>query len=386
MTPSALEVLANLALGAEPAAAGLPPARGVGWRAALDDVIVEALAHPPCLVSFSGGRDSSAILAAAVDVARREGLDEPVPAILRFAGMPHTDETSWQELMLSHAGVRERIVIEISTELDALGHIATTVLGDLGVHWPGNAYMHVPLFEQARGGSVLTGVGGDELFETRGSRFVLVAHRHERPQPRDLGALALATLPRSLRATIRRRRHATWRPWLTAAGNGTVDRALAVDEVAWPHRWDRTVRYWARTRSYLGVRGTLGRVAGPFSVNVTSPFIEPTVLAELAPVGGPTGFASRNAAMTELMGELMPAAVRARETKAVFAAPIWGPAMRAFAASWNGAGVDTAYVDVEGLRREWLTDEPDFRTILLLHTAWLAAQRRSGDQASASSS
>src|SRR3954463_11820790 len=33
-----------------------------------------ALARPPCLISFSGGRDSSAMLAMAANIARREGL------------------------------------------------------------------------------------------------------------------------------------------------------------------------------------------------------------------------------------------------------------------------------------------------------------------------
>ena len=48
-------------------------------RAALDQAILSGLQRAPCVVSFSGGRDSSLVLAAAVDAARRHGLPLPVP-------------------------------------------------------------------------------------------------------------------------------------------------------------------------------------------------------------------------------------------------------------------------------------------------------------------
>ncbi|HEY2429742.1 MAG TPA: hypothetical protein VGI06_12480, partial [Acidimicrobiales bacterium] len=48
-------------------------------RAALEAAILDGLRRPPCIVAFSGGRDSSAVLAVAVDAARRHGLAPPVP-------------------------------------------------------------------------------------------------------------------------------------------------------------------------------------------------------------------------------------------------------------------------------------------------------------------
>src|SRR5438128_1990791 len=51
-------------------------------RAALDSLIRPALLTPPCVLGFSGGRDSSALLASALDLARREGLPEPIPITL----------------------------------------------------------------------------------------------------------------------------------------------------------------------------------------------------------------------------------------------------------------------------------------------------------------
>src|SRR3954453_21831281 len=100
LAPTPLELLAGTGLGeyedkdkevAPAASAGVTP------REALEEVVGEALARPPCLVGFSGGRDSSAILALATYVARREGLPLPVPATYVFPGIRKADESSWQD-------------------------------------------------------------------------------------------------------------------------------------------------------------------------------------------------------------------------------------------------------------------------------------------------
>jgi asparagine synthase len=371
--PTEVEVLANLLLGADERSPSLPPAEGIGVGAALERTILPALQRPPCLVSFSGGRDSSAILAVAAGVARRHGLDDPVPAIMRFPDAPETDETAWQELLLSHLGIREPALIELRDELDALGPIATGVLRGGGVRWPGNAHMHVPILERARGGSLLTGIGGDELLGTTASRHVLLA-RGRRPRSRDVRSLALAALPRRARAAIWQRRSAPPHPWLTPRGAALVTRALAREEVSWPHRWDRSVGHWHRSRAYAAVNGALAAMTEAREVSVVNPFLDPAVLAELAAAGGATGFPSRTDAMRTLFGDLLPPQLMARPTKAAFPGALWGPAVRAFAAGWAGEGVDPRHVDVEALKREWLAQEPNFRTILLLHSAWASVQ------------
>src|SRR5687768_13200402 len=53
-------------------------------RDVLEELLVPALSRTPCLVAFSGGRDSSAMLAMAVHVARRHGLEHPVPITFRI--------------------------------------------------------------------------------------------------------------------------------------------------------------------------------------------------------------------------------------------------------------------------------------------------------------
>src|SRR3954451_24469745 len=49
-------------------------------------------------------------------------------------------------------------------ELDAVGPYARRALAAHGLVWPFNAHFHLPMLEQAAGGTLLTGVGGDELW------------------------------------------------------------------------------------------------------------------------------------------------------------------------------------------------------------------------------
>jgi hypothetical protein len=376
--PDAVERLASLLLGNDDDVSPLPPPPRRGVLAALERVLLGPLQRTPCVVSFSGGRDSSAVLAVTADVARRHGLPLPVPVIMRFPNDPQSEESAWQELVLDHLGLAPEIV-HVQHELDALGDVATEAVGRLGVRWPANAYLHAPVLERARGGSLLTGVGGDELLGTRAARVVFLSRGRALPRRSDL-----REVPGSLRS--RRAREAAWVrdngprfPWLTPEGEHTVHLALAREETAWPHRWDRSLTHWHRSRAFSAVSGLIGLYAERFDVQVTNPLLDPAVLAELRRIGGATGFGSRTAAMKRLFGGLLPAQVLARETKAGFNRAVFGPAVRAFAREWDGIGVDERWVDVEALRDAWLSPTPDFRSIILLHQAW------SSTQASASS-
>ena len=372
LRPRGVDLLANLLFGRDDERRSLPAADGRGARAALEAAVLPALARPPCLVSFSGGRDSSAILAVAVEAAREHGLDEPVPAILRFPGVPETDETAWQEEVLEHLGVRHREVIELGDELDALGAAATGLLRSDGLRWPANSYVHAPIVERARGGAMLTGAGGDELLGTRAARHVLLLRGRARPRPRDLRAMATPLAPRRLRARVVRARTPA-AAWLTPAGADRLRRALGEDEVAWPHRWDRSIEHWHGSRAFAAVDSAFAPMATVHDVMVVNPFLSPPVLAALAAEGGPTGFPDRTTAMRRLFGDLLPEPVLSRGTKAEFTGALWGPRTRAFAEGWTGEGVDATLVDPSALRREWLSERPSFQTALLLHSAWLSA-------------
>ena len=104
-----LDIAYGIPMGMDPVGTARAAVAGASRRAAaIDAVLTEALQRTPCLLSFSGGRDSSALLAAAVAVARREGLDLPVPATLVFPQSEDSNEDEWQALVLRHLG-RHRV-------------------------------------------------------------------------------------------------------------------------------------------------------------------------------------------------------------------------------------------------------------------------------------
>ena len=129
----------------------LPAAGSTRPGTALRRAIIRALDRPPCLVAFSGGRDSSALLALAVDLARREQLPAPVAVTLRFRHAPEADESHWQELVIRHLDVHDWERLEFDDELDFVGPWAQQVLKRHGVVWPANAYVHLPMLARVSG-------------------------------------------------------------------------------------------------------------------------------------------------------------------------------------------------------------------------------------------
>src|SRR5689334_5239372 len=81
---------------------------------ALTAVMLEALQRAPCVVSFSGGRDSSALLALAQHVARTHALPAPIPATLLFPGVAAADEDKWQRTVLNHLKLSEWLRIPVA--------------------------------------------------------------------------------------------------------------------------------------------------------------------------------------------------------------------------------------------------------------------------------
>ena len=93
---------------------------GATPRSEFERAILPALSESPCLVSFSGGRDSSAVLATAARVARREGLPLPVPITHRFPSASDTQETEWQEQVIRHLGLDDWVRIDAAGDLDCV--------------------------------------------------------------------------------------------------------------------------------------------------------------------------------------------------------------------------------------------------------------------------
>ena len=367
MTPlTTLETASGVVLGLERDArvdtSAEPP------LAALEDAIRPFLRRAPCLVSFSGGRDSSAVLAVATALARREGLPLPVPATNVFPDVAEADERQWQEHVVRALGLEDWLRLAFDDELDCVGPVASAALRRHGLLVPFNAHFHVPLLRAASGGSLLTGIGGDEIFGERGRAAAVIA-RAAAPEPRDALRLGLAIAPQPLRGLVLRRRDRTTLPWLTAHANRELSSAWARFAASEPLRWGAYLRWCSRLRYLrLGMR-SLDLLAADEGALVGHPFMDARFLGALSRAGGG---ADRAAAMTALLGELLPASILARTTKASFDRVFFARHSREFAAGWDGTGADERYVDVPCLRASWDSPRPVAQSFLQLQAAWLA--------------
>jgi asparagine synthase (glutamine-hydrolysing) len=371
LTP--LEIASGLVLAPRGPLPELPPVPpGTTSRAALERAVLPALRRGPCLVSFSGGRDSSAVLAVAVAVARREGLPLPVPVTHRFPSASETDEAAWQEQVIAHLGLEDWMRIELASELDAIGSVATAVIERHGLLWPCNTYFHEPIFEAAAGGSVLTGIGGDEaLSDSSWARVHDVLRGRVRPAVRDVRRIGFALAPAAVKRAYFLRRLPDLFPWLRPEARHRVERWVAADAVGEPLRWEHRFRYLLGSPTLQHGLAGLAALAADHDVAIAHPLHDPHFLATLAALPPARRHRSRSQAMAGLVGDLLPDEVLRRSTKAHFAQVLWGDASRALAAQWSGEGVDPELVDVGRLRALWSAPEPDTQTITLLQSVWM---------------
>lgn len=350
----------------------LPRGPHAGPRQVLDRILLRYLVRSPCLLAFSGGRDSSALLAAAVATARREGLPLPIPVTLTYPDAADTYEASWQRQVLEHLGIKECVVLEVHDEHDPVGPIATPLLLRHGAVWPPNFAPTWRMMDLARGGVLLTGESGDEVFGVK--RITPLTKLLKARGRADLRLYSLAV--RALAPAGMRRRaalqHQYRPPWLREPVEALLARRHADDTAAYAlhagrHAWQFAARRGTR-RGYDTLR-TLGTEIG---VEYVPTFGELDFVASVAAAAGFWGWTGRTATMRHLFDDLLPRAVLERRTKAVFTNAVFTDHTREFARQWNGDGVDTALVDPDALRENWLSDTPHAPSMALLQRAWLA--------------
>ncbi|HEU5035704.1 MAG TPA: asparagine synthase-related protein [Nocardioides sp.] len=373
LRPGPLEVAAGWVYGHTPATP-LPVTR-VSPRAALDDVIRPALVSGPCYVTFSGGRDSSAVLAAATALARREGHAPPVPVTRVYPDIPATDESDWQRAVIEHLGLTEWIRLELREgESDLLGPAARAALARRGVLWPPALQSHGVVFDHLRGGHLLTGEGGDAVLGARRVTPVAGLRQRRRPDRRLLAYSAQSVLPRVARRTFARRlaRTSVQHRWLRPAAFERHVRLLTADATAEPLGYCAATWSITHQRSFVTIRHNHTVAAAEYGVRASDPLLDPRFVAALAHAGGRLGFPGRTATMQALFSDVLPSTVLHRSSKASFNRAHAGAATREFARGWDGSGVDEALVDADRLRAVWLSDTPTMATGVLLHQAWLA--------------
>jgi asparagine synthetase B (glutamine-hydrolysing) len=345
-------------------------------RAAMEAVVLRALRRSPCVVAFSGGRDSSTVLAVAVTVARREGLPEPIPVSRVFPGVAAADESAWQELVIRHLGMREWVREELDDELDVVGPLAAPRLLRHGVLWSPLLHGDAVYLRHARGGSVLDGEGGDDVCDPRPHRVTPLAtllRRAARPSRARVRAALAALAPGRVRgARAGRRGLPAPQPWLRPPARALLAERWRAHVAAQPLDARRSILHVLARRAVTDLAHNRAFFARANDTLFCSPFLTPRVAAALAAAAGRLGFTDRGSGLATAGGDLLPPAVLARRTKAEFNATFFHRHTRAFAEQWSGAGVDSELVDVEALRSVWRGPRHNALSAALLQTAWLA--------------
>ncbi|HCO04329.1 MAG TPA: hypothetical protein DIT48_13385, partial [Actinobacteria bacterium] len=119
----------------------------------------------------------------------------------RFEGLSETNEDRWQEQVVRHLGLPDWEVARPGSDLELIGPAAASLLRRDGVRWPPNRHFVLLVARMAAGGSVLTGVDGDGLFDRWRWRHAMdVLSRRRPPTGRDILSAALALSPRPVRA------------------------------------------------------------------------------------------------------------------------------------------------------------------------------------------
>lgn len=346
---------------------------------ALREALLPALRRPPCVVAFSGGRDSSLLLAVAADLAAREGLQPPIALTFRYPGDPAADESWWQELVI--ACLRDKglpvewVCRDITDELDIIGPLTAPVLRAQGrPTYPAGLGNTILLAQHARGGSLVTGNAGDEVLGGhRAGMLRVVARRRGRGlSANDWRQTALCVAPTVARVRYLRRQSGpmSWlRPDVRRAAL-----AATTTMAERPLRWDRSVWSALTPRAvHLGRKVRAAVVAGEDSVLV-EPLGAVPFVASYAAFGGRWHGFPRTEGTRLLAQGLLPDEVLRRQQKASFNASRFGPVSREFVRTWDGRGVDADLVDPEALHEVWAADEPPGSTAMLLQQAWLESR------------
>jgi hypothetical protein len=359
LVPTDLELHSGMILGSTDAAA--PSIVNGDFcqdpRRALEDVIAAALAQGPCLVQFSGGRDSSLVLAVAAHVARREGLPLPLAVTLRHPGDPAAEESEWQDLVVGRLAVPHEVIVVADGDLEVAGWRGVGSLLRHGPLMPATLGPRLAALRGlAAGFTVLTGEGGDEVLgDGRITAFVAQWRRRRRPTWERVRLLGHDLLPRPARRVVAAHhlRAEDLSGWLRPAPARLVQRAV-LDELT-DAPWDWRVSRWQvpTSRAWRIGAAQMDEIAEDYGFRLLHPLLDAHFVSALCAAGGFRGLTTRTEAMRLLGGDLLPRKLVERRTKSYFNEVYGGDRLRRFAAQWDGSGVDPELVDPESLRATW---------------------------------
>ena len=343
---------------------------------AIEHAILPALQQQPCVVGFSGGRDSSVVLAVAARLAAREGLPPPIAATKVFPGQPETEESEWQELVIRHLGIEDWVQEEFHDEFDLLGPAALKSLRAHGPLWPGTCHNRAPQIAIAANGWYLGGEGGDEMLgEFRATPWVQMRAGGGSSAPRTAKEVVKVFGPRPVRRALLKRRLGSdgLRPWLRPAAEEWFRDSLIEDDVSRPLTYSSSLQDFLRRRAVHAALRNLRAIGRTLNVTYGQPLLDPKFAAALAHLGGRFGYLDRTTTMRAVFGDLLPRSVLERESKATFNSVYAHRHTRAFIETWDGSGLAPDLIDADALLKTWQQPVIHGGTFQLLHLAWLHA-------------
>lgn len=358
------------------------------WEALVDQCVSLMTPARRAAVMLSGGLDSSAVAAAAVAAARR--LDQSAPLLLSvtYPGLD-CDESAAQEAVARHLGAPRQAID--ATGIPLYPGVRDAIRESLHPLVDGQEAINLELYRRARDAGcdlVLSGVGGDELFEGRGAEIDLVRSGKWRTAWRLIRSTEHAR-PRSLVASLWRR---GIRLPLSPAGEGRTarDRAAAGS-------WCRAVVRRTLANPGLSWRMEMARrTARRAGLQFESPLLGDGFLEAYQRVSLDTliGDGTVKSLLRRMAAPHLPASVVRRVEKARFTAyynarlPLDAPMMKArYAELRKHSAIDWLPGDLEGLLRtpvtaaRFLTGWMAF-SILEFADAWSAQSRRKPDGSS----
>lgn len=365
------------AVGTPPRPHSLPPRRcGDSARTALEDALRRSLEKAPCLIAFSGGRDSSVLLALATHVARRDGLSLPVAHTLRFSAANAAIEDEWQREVIRRVGPGVEWVRDEAEDLGFLGGVARTMLTAGGSYFPSNAHAISPSCAKATGGAVVLGVDGDGLLSTwrwqRAARLRSQSRRRWRAD--SLAVVGLARSPAWVKRGWHRRHDVPDRTWLSKRGSEQFAKAVAIERASEPTSWSARVSWFARRRYLALSRRSFDMLERRHDVRVDLPLLDERFLACLAAEWDPYRHVNRATTYRAIVGDLLPASVLERTSKAEFSQVFWDEETkercRGLASVLGGDTALAALVDSGRLDAMWQHHPAPNGTELLAQRAW----------------
>jgi asparagine synthetase B (glutamine-hydrolysing) len=342
----------------------------------LEETIAVLLDERPCYVEFSGGRDSSAVLAAAAEACRRSGHAAPVPVTLAFP--EPTGDEQYQEQVVEHLALTEWIVVRLD-DPDLLGEPARAFVAAHGLVWPATFSVRADALAKLPPGLFLSGEGGDEVLGPRRASVAALPLRHlrrrQRPPASSLRTACVAVAPRVLRSRLAARSLLAggYGAWLEPSLRSRYARRIADLGAAEPWRPARWAGYYlARPDVALG-HAQVERLMAEAGHRWVAPL---TSLRFVAAVGAARWHQHRGRTdfLRTHFADRLPASVIERRDKARFNSVYFGPRTREFARRWDGTGLPPG-VDAAWLKHHWATSPlVHSGTALLLHAAWLSTR------------